>query len=391
MATPASEPLGHSVGLWKTLQDRATEVGDVERKAWSPSKFTASPEKPGDISAVRFPGLSPMAKSLTRTRSIRTVGNIGMAELTQWYHAQPAGSKHTPEEWRACQEHLKNIATTRTSTSDRSREIAASNRIDGQAHLDIKQTQVKEAFQARTGDLKLYHTKLTDMLGQINTTIGGLQAQLEEMQKFMNSRFGWPGQVNRTCLQFRNERLGIENVADDVEHSLISEGEMLETVKEESFEVLETEAKESLDNMKAFGSLLAADIARKQMTINVDTTMEKMSLDDKGLKLHLPQIQRSPEDSIETSEWLDATEKLLMGATSAMEVSDDLRERMRASAKHSDMLVKQHEDEVNELFRVHLSELQNAHQLTAGLLEENKVSIVDTISEIQALKERLDE
>merc|ERR1719460_969508 len=131
------------------------------------------------------------------------------------------------------------------------------NRTGGQDHLDIKQTQVKEAFQKRLGDLDLYNNRLQACLRNLNTTIAGLQASLEDMQAFMNSRFGWPGQVNTVCLQFRNERLGIENVADDVEHSLIGEGEMLETVKEESFNVLEAEAKESLEKMKAFGCLLA--------------------------------------------------------------------------------------------------------------------------------------
>jgi len=389
-SAPEKEGLGETVGLWKTLNERALEIGDVERKSWTASSYTESPAKPDELSAIRFPGLSPMAKKLSRARSVRTIGNIGPSELTQWYHAQPSSHKHTPDEWRASQAHLQNIASVRSTASEKSRRMASTNRIGGQQHLDIKQTQVQEAFQKRVGDLELYHNRLQECLSNINKTISGLQASLEDMQAFMNSRFGWPGQVNTVCLEFRNERLGIENVSDLPEHSLIAEGEMLETVKEESFNVLETEAKESLEMMKAFGCLLAADIERKRKAISVDQKMESMSLIDKGLMLHLPDIQRAPGDSVMTSEWIEAVEKLLKDSVEAQQSAGELRERMSQSAKHSDMLVKQHEDEVNEQFKVHLLELKNAQELTAGLLKENKQNIGDTVEEIASLKERLD-
>jgi hypothetical protein len=388
---PVNPELGESVGLWTTLSERALEVGDVERRGWTTSKFTANPVKPDTIANTRFPALSPMAQKLTKARSVRSLGNIGRSELTKWYHAQPKSvAKHTKEEWAACQEHLRDIATVRSTTSDASRQLSTLNRSEGQAHLDIKQTQVKEAFQQRLGDLKLYHSKLSENLRMINSTINKLQASLEDMQAFMNSRFGWPGQVNTLCLGFRADRLGIENVADEVDASLESEGDMLLSVKEQSFEVLETEAKASLDSMKSFAGLLAADIVRKNKSINIDQRMLKMENGDKGLMLHLPDIQRAPGDAILTQEWLDATEKLLADSMAATGNATDLQERMKLSAKHSDMLVKQHENEVNDCFTVHLTHLKNAQELTSGLLQETKQSIVQTEDEITDLKEKLD-
>ena len=121
-----------------------------------------------------------------------------------------------------------------------------------QAHLDIKQNQVAEAFQERLSDLALYNKRLMDALGSINAEITGLTADLESTRAFMNSRFGWcvhfppsphrtparphvptvvctrsnvfvprlvtapavafhrPITVNNKCREFRDDRLGIE-------------------------------------------------------------------------------------------------------------------------------------------------------------------------------------
>ena len=76
--------LGASVGLWKTLKERATEVGEVERKPWEASAFGSSPAKPETLMNCRLPGISPMARSLTRRKSVKQLGNIGIGELATW-------------------------------------------------------------------------------------------------------------------------------------------------------------------------------------------------------------------------------------------------------------------------------------------------------------------
>ena len=154
--------------------------------------------------------------------------------------------------------------------------ISTTNRVDGQAHLDVKQTQVGEAFQERLSDLNLYLKRLQDTLANINGEIAGLTADLEATRAFMNSRFGWPITVNEKCREFRDERLGIELVADSVELGLEEEQQLLQSIKEETFDALVNEAVELLSLMKSKAALLAADIARKARAIKVDSTMSRM-------------------------------------------------------------------------------------------------------------------
>lgn len=208
--------------------------------------------------------------------------------------------------------------------------ISSTNRLDGQAHLDVKQTQVAEAFQERLSDLNLFLRRLQDTLGSINGEIAGLTADLETTRKFMNSRFGWPITVNQKCREFRDERLGIELVEDGVEIALVEEQNLLQSVKEETFDALVNEAVELLTLMKSKAALLAADIARKSRAIKVDSTMSRMRDGAKESKLYLPDVVRTPADSIQTDEWVTNCEMLLQESTDAFKDAGDLRERMKS-------------------------------------------------------------
>jgi len=334
-----------------------------------------------------------MARSLTRRKSVKQLGNIGIGELATWYHAQPKtpGSKHTPEEWRECSQFLKTVAGTRSNLADKGRMISSTNRVDGQAHLDVKQTQVGEAFQERLSDLNLYLKRLQDTLASINGEIAGLTADLEATRAFMNSRFGWPITVNQKCREFRDERLGIELVEDAVETGLEEERQLLQSVKEETFDALVNEAVELLSLMKSKAALLAADIARKARAIKVDSTMSRMRDGAKESKLYLPDVQRTPADSIQTDEWVTNCEMLLQESADAFKDAGDLRERMKSGATLSDQLVKNMEMDNNNAFGDHLVELENARENTGGLLADNKSAIFENEAEIMSLKTKLDD
>eukprot|EP00039_Didymoeca_costata_P024013 m.8985 g.8985 ORF g.8985 m.8985 type:complete len:511 (-) comp3987_c0_seq1:239-1771(-) len=388
---PQTTP-GRSLGLWKTLRERASEVVELEKKKWETSKFEPEPAPPEDIED-KLPGISPMAKKLSRKKSISTVGNIGIAELASWYQAQPKDTqkKYSPDDWFKCQNYLRELASSRAHQADKARQISTRNRVQGQAHLDIKQTEVHEAFQQRISVLKSYYALLQESLGNVNREINGLASSLADCKAFMNSRFGWPITVNKTCQQWRDERLGIENVRDIVEESLEAEGNMLTSVKGDSFDTLVAEADALLDVMKSKAALLAADIARKDKAINVDVTMNQMKKSQRGMSLHLPEIKQAPEDAIETEEWLEATQNLITDSNDAYKDAADLRAKMKENQTLCNALVKQHEEEVNEALKIHLEELHNARELASSLARENKYNIQETDAEIVKIKEKLDD
>jgi tektin-3 len=250
---------------------------------------------------------------------------------------------------------------------------------------------VQEAFQERLHDLRLYHSRLSEALSSINREISGLSADLEATKAFMNSRFGWPITVNIKNREFRDGRLGIELVEDNVEEELELERQVLESVKQDNFDMLVSEAEDLLVLMKTKAGELARDIGRKSAAIKVDERNSKMRLGEKGSGLFLPDVVRKPGDSLETSEWTEVCELLLTESTEAYKDAGDLREKMKTSATLSDQLVKEHESAVNKSFAGHLIELNNARENSAALLKENKEAIFDCEQEIDMLRTKLDE
>lgn len=206
----------------------------------------------------------------------------------------------------------------------------------------------------------------------------------------MNSRFGWPITVNAKNREFRDARLGIELVDDNVEKELELERQVLESVKQENFDMLVSEAEDLLVLMKTKAGELAADIGRKSAAIKVDSRNSKMRLGEKGSGLFLPDVVRKPADSLETAEWTEVCELLLKESTEAYKDAGDLREKMKTSASLSDQLVKEHESAVNKAFAEHLVELNNARDGSGGLLKENKAAIANSTYEIDQLREKLD-
>ena len=322
---------------------------------------------------------------------IKSSGNIGLSELSTFYQSQPKKGKWTPSQWADTQQYIQKFSADRMAQAMKQRTQSTSNRKFGSEWLDVSGTTVSEAFQKRVTDLETYLGREEKALSAINQEISGLQASLEQCTKFTNSRFSWPTQVNKCCLGFRNERLGLELVEDAVEESLKEEGEMLSSVKSESFDVLVSEADESLATMKAKAKALAMDIARKRNALSVDKKMAGLSLKDKTLSLHLPAVIREPSDTIQTEEWSDYAERIIREAEEAYSDASDLRERMKNSEVLSDELVTQHCDDVDQVLQVHIREITEAKNLTAGLLSEAKNNIAATEMEIAELKERMDE
>jgi len=385
--TPA---VGSSIALWRTMSQRATEITDVQRRSWSHHQGTKTEGKPDTISNITLPGISPMAKTLTQSKMIKSTGNIGLSELSTFYQAQPKKGKWTPSQWADSQQYIQKYAGERMANAMSQRKQSSSNRKFGSEWLDVSGTTVAEAFQKRVSDLETFLGREETALSAINTEITGLQASLEQCLKFTNSRFSWPTQVNKCCQQFRASRLGLELVEDAVDESLKEEAEMLSSVKSESFDVLVSEADESLATMKAKAKALAMDIARKRNALTVDKKMAGLSLKDKTLGLHLPAVIREPNDNIQTQEWTDYAERLIREAEEAYSDASDLRERMKNSEVLSDELVTQHCDDADLSIQVHIREVTEAKDLTNGLLQEAKNNISSTEVEIAELKDRMD-
>eukprot|EP00039_Didymoeca_costata_P020589 m.341815 g.341815 ORF g.341815 m.341815 type:complete len:508 (+) comp20544_c0_seq1:74-1597(+) len=376
-----------TMNLFGTLREHAPAVEGVEHtKRYRTASYKPQEQTPDTLQGVTLPGVSSLARSMSGKRS-GPPGQIGLKELSKWYEEQNLGSaKYTESEWKQSLKFVKDSGLTRKNMSSQARASAVKNRRRISSHLGKKGQEVQSNFVHRIEDIQQARKDLKRCHESCCDELKALQRRLEEAEEFRNSRFTWPMRVNEACLEFREKRIGIDRVMDQVEIELLKEKETVQSIADATVDKVITRTKDLVSRLQTQCESLQEDLDRKATSMKIDQNTKALP-PSRALPVHYDNVQARPATAVELSHWRTNSKQLIAETNSMMENSVKLRKRLtRVCNKAEDEMLACCEQASNAVAKG-LRRAQYARDAVCKLLEDVKYEIATNEKERTSLEE----
>lgn len=382
--------LNTSQALFGTLRENAPQLSGIDARKWSTSQFEDATTPPDKIQNFLLPGVSPLAKKVELRKS-GPAGQINLSELSRWYQDRNSeGKKHTLEEWELTMDFVKQRGVHRNATSAKSRASSSGNRADVAAHLSAARTSVESSFTSHLGEVGKYVSKLEGVKSALSKEIKDMKEAIKELEAWIAARTKWPIKVNEKCMFYRDQRIGIDLVADELEIELGKEYQMLTTVVDaNTSEVLST-AYDVLHDMQGILELVMKDIKLKQNSKGLDVKMTKLR-ETVTQNPHLDSVELRPAAALPVENWRDTTDALLDRAKGTMKDCRKLQKGMKDAAVKSDVVVREFDDNCTRAMDAKLANANTARDEVYALLQATKEELANTEAESRLLNRMIDE
>lgn len=313
-----------------------------------------------------------------------------MKELTRWYHSKNLeGKKHTLDEWKSTMDFVKSRAVTRRSESTTGRSSASANRVAVADFLKQANGAVKTAFSSHLNEVGSYVRRLNDLRKTMEREIRTMMQAIKQLEGAIASRTDWPIKVNEKCMFYRDRRLGIDLVADDLEIELGKEYQMLTTVvTTESSQVLQ-DSYDAHADMEDILEKLKQDIVRKEESQLCDTRMNTLK-PAITMDTHLDCVELRPANAVDVDMWRETTDALIKRAEDSMTDCDNLRSTMLSVPAKCDLQVRSFSDGCNAALTAKLEQASDAKEEVLALLKATKEEIAFTTTEVSTLERAID-
>ena len=286
-------------------------------------------------------------------------------------------------------EFVKSRAVNRRSESSAGRNSSSANRVAVADFLTQANGAVKTAFSSHLNEVGSYVRRLNDLRKTMEREIKTMMQAVKQLEGAIASRTDWPIKVNEKCMHYRDQRLGIDLVSDDVEIQLGKEYQMLTTVvAAESTQVLEDSYAAHAD-MEDILVKLKADIARKEANQLIDVRMNSLK-PAITMDTHLDCVELRPTQAIDVERWREVTDALIKRAEDSMTDCDELRTTMLNVPAKCDLQVRSFSDAVNSALSAKTEQAAEALDEVKTLLLATKDEIAHTTQEVKTLERSID-
>lgn len=137
--------------------------------------------------------------------------------------------KFLPSEWQIANKNQYHSAEAERSRSERL--VAESQRLVDEIEKSTRKSQsdVNKKLEQRLEEIRFWKKELDDKLEQLVYVTEDLLAYQTRLRKALES-LKEPLHITQTCLEYREKRVGIDLVHDEVEQELIKEAEIIRGV-----------------------------------------------------------------------------------------------------------------------------------------------------------------
>lgn len=375
--------------LYNELRSTAQDVfKHTTSKEYEQSEFKVSAKAPEalEVAQCTLPGVSPLAKTIADRPSHARIpgdGQLNLSELAQWYKERKLNKKNTLEEWKTSVDYTKNRSSTRMAESKAARELSNKLRNDIATEVKTQTLEVTTQFDNRLTTLANYIRTETELRDGLLQEIEGMRVGIAEMEAWIASRTKWPIKVNAQCTSFRNQRIGIDLVLDDLEVELGKEQDMLTTLIKKNCDQVLADAYAIKADMEEVVRLLNEDIARKQGASTLDNKMNKLKLMEADKDADMEKaVNIRPKSAVRTEDWKELSDALVERARNVVQGCADLHAGMKQAVRDSEATIGEMCDNVNELLEEKIKSSKEQVSLTQKLLSE-------TQSECDALEQEI--
>ncbi|OWK13932.1 TEKT1, partial [Cervus elaphus hippelaphus] len=219
-----------------------------------------------------------------------------MAKLLQ----QPP--KFLRAEWQIANKNQYHRAEAQRSRSERL--VAESQRLVDEIEKTTRKSQsdVNKKLEQRLEEVRFWKKELDDKLEQLVYATEDLLLYQTRLEKALES-FKEPLRITEKCLEYREKRVGIDLVHDEVEQELIKEHEIIRGVITLLTRTLE-ETSEQIRLNRSAKYNLEKDLRDKFTAITIDDICFSLNNNSPNIK-YSENVVRVEPNSVSLEDWLD--------------------------------------------------------------------------------------
>ncbi|KAF6299908.1 tektin 1 [Rhinolophus ferrumequinum] len=219
-----------------------------------------------------------------------------MAKLLQ------APPKFLPLEWHIANKDQYHRAEAERSRSERL--VAESQRLVDEIEKTTRKSQsdVNKKLEQRLEEVKFWKKELDDKLEQLVYVTEDLLTYQTRLEKALES-LKEPLHITQTCLEYREKRVGIDLVHDEVEQELIKEAEIIRGVMALLTRSLE-ETTEQIRLNRSAKYNLEKDLKDKFVALTIDDICFSLNNNSPNIR-YSENVVRVEPNSVSLEDWLD--------------------------------------------------------------------------------------
>ncbi|XP_008853866.1 tektin-1 [Nannospalax galili] len=210
--------------------------------------------------------------------------------------------KFLPAEWYVANKSQYHRAEAQRSRSERL--VAESQRLVDEIEKTTRKSQsdVNKKLEQRLEEVRFWKKELDDKLEQLMHETDGLLMYKTHLEKALES-FKEPLCISERCLAYRDKRVGIDLVHDQVEQELLKEAEIIRGVMALLTRTMEEVSEQIRLNRSAKYSL-EKDLKDKFMALTIDDICFSLNNNSPNIK-YSENAMRIEPNSVSLEDWLD--------------------------------------------------------------------------------------
>ncbi|XP_036308254.1 tektin-1 [Pipistrellus kuhlii] len=210
--------------------------------------------------------------------------------------------KFLPSEWHLANKNLYHKAEAERSRSERL--VAESERLVDEIDKSTRKSQsdVNKKLEQRLEEVRFWKKELDDKLEQLVYATDDLLAYQTRLQKALES-LKEPLHITQRCLEYREQRVGIDLVHDEVEEELLKELEIIQGVIALLTRTLE-ETTEQIRLNRSAKYYLEKDLKDKFVALTIDDICFSLNNNSPNIR-YSENVVRVEPNSVSLEDWLD--------------------------------------------------------------------------------------
>ncbi|XP_047614496.1 tektin-1 [Phacochoerus africanus] len=275
--------------------------------------------------------------------------------------------KFLPSEWHIANKNQYHRAEAQRSRSERL--VAESQRLVDEIEKTTRKSQsdVNKKLEQRLEEVRFWKKELDDKLEQLVSATEDLLIYQTRLEKALES-LKEPLHITEKCLEYREKRIGIDLVRDEVEQELIKEAEVIQGVTALLTRTLEETSEQIRLNRSAKYSL-EKDLRDKFTALTIDDIC--FSLNNNSPNIHYSEnAVRIEPNSVSLEDWLDFSSTNVEKADRQRNNSMTLKALVDRILSQTASDLRRQCDVVDTAFRNGLKETKDARDKLAAHLAE---------------------
>ncbi|XP_017510523.1 tektin-1 [Manis javanica] len=210
--------------------------------------------------------------------------------------------KFLPSEWHIANKEQYHRAEAQRSRSERL--VAESQRLVDEIEKNTKKSQsdVNKKLEQRLEEVRFWKKELDDKLEQLIYATEDLLIYRTRLENALES-FKEPLRITQLCLEYREKRVGIDLVHDEVEQELIKEAEIIRAVMALLTRTLE-ETSEQIRLNRSAKYNLEKDLKDKFVALTIDDVCFSLNNNSPDIRYSENAVRVEP-NSVSLEDWLD--------------------------------------------------------------------------------------